>query len=387
MSTVAFSLLTYRPDHPSGIERAIGALVSGVRAAGHRAVVIAAGPPQPGDAAEPELIRLSTVRLPRPVTKDAVEAAVADEPAIRAEVRAVLAREQVDLVCWGAATWGLGHLGAAPPGVGTALLIHNTIRPGGSGPWRRAIAAADVVCPASPYLMDAYTAASWDTRGWRLVPNALITAGHPPNAADRERLRRAGPIRIVSRADPDKGHAGFLAAMPPHTRRRVELVLAEADFEFTEGAAAAAMAACRREVDARPGRAVVLPGLPWRQVPGFFAGAAATVIASTQPETFSFTAAEALSAGTPAVTFDLGHPPALIGPAGRTVPLEAGFAGLWRELESLLEDPDGYHAASRAAPGRVAAHTPAAAAHALLAATGLAPDPSAQPDRGIELSR
>lgn len=31
MTTIAFCLLTYRPDHPSGIERSIAALAAGLR--------------------------------------------------------------------------------------------------------------------------------------------------------------------------------------------------------------------------------------------------------------------------------------------------------------------------------------------------------------------
>ncbi|MGH3903682.1 MAG: glycosyltransferase [Pseudonocardiaceae bacterium] len=94
-----------------------------------------------------------------------------------------------------------------------------------------------------------------------------------------------------------------------------------------------------------------------RDVPPYLGGAAATVISSTEPETFCHTAAEALSAGTPVVTFELGNVPRMAGPAGCAVPLEAGAAGLWAALDGLLDDPDAYHAASRAAPARVAAST------------------------------
>ncbi|MGH3928467.1 MAG: hypothetical protein ACRDTF_00645 [Pseudonocardiaceae bacterium] len=43
-------------------------------------------------------------------------------------------------------------------------------------------------------------------------------------------------------------------------------------------------------------------------------------------------------------------------------------AALWAALDELLEDPGAYHAASRAAPARVAAFDPAQAARVLLEA-------------------
>jgi hypothetical protein len=50
MSTIGFCLLTYRPDHPSGIERSVAALVEGVRRLGHSPLILAAGPPAHGDS-------------------------------------------------------------------------------------------------------------------------------------------------------------------------------------------------------------------------------------------------------------------------------------------------------------------------------------------------
>ena len=106
-------------------------------------------------------------------------------------------------------------------------------------------------------------------------------------------------------------------------------------------------------------------------MPPYLGQAAATVICSIEAETFCHTAAEALSAGTPVVTFDLGNVPRMAGPAGRAVPLDAGPGALWSALDALLEQSDVYHAASRAAPGRVADFSPTKAAHALLQAAHL----------------
>lgn len=369
MTTIAFCLLTYRPDHPSGIERSIAALAAGLRELGHATLVIAGGPAGPGDDADPSLIRLASVHLPTPAHNDDVLAALADPGPVVAEVRSVLREHQVEIACWGAPVWGLGHLSPAPPGVRTALMAHNEIRPRSAGTWKLALDAADVVMPASPYLVDAAARAGWDTSSWKVVPNAVLIRPEPAGYDERERLRRNGPLRTVSRAVLGKGHAGLLEAMPGSWDRLAEMVLARADFEFSRGETDEALAACRRQQERRPDVVRLLPALLWKEVPGFLAGAAVTVISSISPETFSHTAAEALSAGTPVITFDLGYVPALTGPAGRTVSPGRGFAGLWEEVISLVGDHDAYHAASMAAPSRIEPHTPAKAAEAFLAAT------------------
>ncbi|MBL7499287.1 glycosyltransferase family 4 protein [Frankia sp. CNm7] len=373
MTAVAFCLLTYRPNHPSGIERSIAALTAGLRSLGHSVVVIAGGPAEPGDEAEPGLIRLESVRLPRPALNADVLAALAEPGPVVAEVSRVLGERRIEVVCWGAPVWGLGYLNPAPRGVRTALMMHNKIRPGSAETWRTAMAAADVVLPASPYLVDAAVQDGWDTSAWRVVPNGVLTLPQPPDREQRERLRQSGPLRVVSRVAPVKGQAPFLAAMPRRWDRRVEIVLAEADFEFEVGEQAAALAACRKQAARRPDVVQLLPALGWWEVPSFFAGAAATVISSLEPETFSHTAAEALSAGTPVITFGHGYVPTLIGPAGRVVSLRSGFPAVWDALDDLLANAEEYHAASRSAPARLAAHTPEKAAEAFLAATAAAP--------------
>jgi len=369
MTVVAFCLLTYRPDHPSGIERSIAALAAGLRGLGHTVAIIAAGPAEPADAAEPGLVRLASVRLPRPARNNDVLAALADPRPVVSEVSDVLRRLRADVVCWGAPVWGLGYLNPAPPGVRTALMVHNRIRPSSTGTWSAALAAADAVLPASPYLVTAAAQDGWDTSAWTVVPNAVLVQPQPPDYDQREQLRRSGPLRLVSRAAPVKGQAQLLATMPTAWRRQVQVVLAEADFEFEQGEQAAALAACREQAARRPGLIQIRPALSWRDVPPFFAGAAATVISSLEPETFSHTAAEALSAGTPVITFDHGYVPALAGPAGRAVPLEAGFPAIWQRLDDLLASHDDYHAASQAGPARIDPHTPEKAAEVFLAAT------------------
>lgn len=366
-ATVAFCLLSYRPDHPSGIERSLAALIEGLRQLGHTPLVLAAGPAQDGDEAEPGLIRLESVRLPRPATNQDVLEALADPAAVVCEVRQVLQRRNVHVACWADTLWGLGYLGAAPPGMRTALMVHK-IRPDSDARWHQALAATDVVCPASDYLMDQGASAGWDTSTWHVVPNALLMFPPVAPARERQRLRSEGPIRIVSRLDPEKALAELLEALPEGWRRPIELVLAEADFEFWPGMQEEIMRACRQAAARRPDVVTLRPALPWRQVPSYLGGAAATIISSTEPETFCFTAAEALSAGTPVVGFDIGNVPLLAGGAGRCVPVEQGSTALWAAVEELLGDADGYLRASQAAYDRVAHYTPQAAAGTLLAA-------------------
>lgn len=369
MTTIAFSLLTYRPNHPSGIERSIAALAAGLQDLGHTVLIITGGPLEPDDAAVPGLIRLESVQLPRPALNADVLAALGDPAPVVEEVRCILDRHQVEIACWGAPVWGLGHLSPAPPGVCTALMVHNTIRVNSARTWAAALEAADVVLPASPYLVTAAKQAGWDTAKWTVVPNAVLVRPEPVGYDRREQLRLAGPLRIVSRAILGKGQSQLMQAMPQTWNRPVEIVLAAADFEFQPGETEEAFAACRQQAARRPDVISLLPALPWQDVPAFFGGAAATMISSIEPETFSHTAAEALSAGTPLITFDLGYVPTLAGAAGRAVPLDWGFRALWEALISLLDDHDAYHAASQVAPTRIDPHTPARAAEAFLAAT------------------
>ena len=234
-----------------------------------------------------------------------------------------------------------------------------------------------MVLPASSYLLEAARAGGWDTSKWTVLPNALLTAAEPPGYAGRERLRRDGPLRLVSRAVPVKGQAAFLAAMPAWWNRPVEVVLAEADFEFERGETERALADCRAQQERRRDVVRILPALPWRQVPAFLAEAALTPLTTLEPETFSFVAAESLSAGTPVTAFGLGYVPDLVGPAGMIVPFDEGMPALWHAVARLLADHDAYHAAARAAPGRLAGHLPEDAAAAFLSATA----PDCQHDR------
>ncbi|MET9887154.1 glycosyltransferase family 4 protein [Streptomyces sp. NPDC006430] len=363
---IVFVLLTHNPDEPAGIERSIAALAGGLRELGHRVLIIAAGPATPDDG--PDLLRLDSLTLPRPAVEEHLTALLADPAPVEQEVRRLLAGNTVDLVCWVDAVWGLGYLSPAPVHMATALMVHV---PRTDAPLYRSLEhRPGRVLTVSNFMVEELAREGVDTGEWAVVPNALMHTITPPTPDEREVLRVQGPVRIVVRAEPHKGIAELLKAYPAGLGRPLQIVLAEAGFEYWPGMQNEVVTECRNLAAALPD-VEILPALPWQKVPGFLAGAAATVISSTSPETFGMVAAEALSAGTPVVGYGLGHLPALTGPAGRMTALESGPEALWETLTTLLGDEAAYHAASAQGPRQVAAHTPAAVAQAFLTATGM----------------
>jgi glycosyltransferase involved in cell wall biosynthesis len=359
-TTVAFVLLSYSENAPAGLERSVAALAAGLRELGHRAVIITAAGKASG--ADPDVLSLASVRVADPATEDDLLAALGSAGPVCDEVETLLRRNRVDVVCWADASWGLGHLAPAPPGIPTVL---NTAVMRTDPLFREAAAHASVVMTNSPFMLEEAASAGYDTSRWAAVPNALLTTVEPPDGDRRERLRRAGPVRIVARAEPHKGIRELIDAVPDDLGRQVEIVLAAAGFEYWPGMQDDVINEARNAARSSPA-VRLLPALPWRAVPDFFAGAAATIISTTSPESWCNAAAEALSAGTPVVAYDFGHVPTLAGPAGVMVAPGRPATALWDATTALLDDPRAYHAASRAAPAPVAAHTPAAAAAAFL---------------------
>jgi glycosyltransferase involved in cell wall biosynthesis len=372
--TVAFVLLSYAEDAPAGLERSVASLLDGLRCLGHRALAITAAGKAPGH--DPDTIPLSSVTVPDPATEDDLLAAVAEPDDVCAEVRELLARERADIVCWADASWGLGYLAPAPDQVATALMM-TALR--ADALFDQALSRKpDVVVASSPFAIGAAKDAGYDTASWAVVPNALLARAQPPAPQRREEQRRTGPVRIVARAEPHKGIRELLDSMPGDIGRSVEVVLASAGFEYWPGMQHEVITECRAAARRAASDVRILPALPWRAVPGFFAGAAVSIISTTSPEPFCNTAAEALSAGTPVTGYSFGHVPVLAGPAGvmaDPVPPGEPATRLWDVTLRLLEDHDAYHAASLAAPGQVAAYTPAASARAFLNAV-LAAQPS-----------
>ncbi|MCC2275464.1 glycosyltransferase family 4 protein [Streptomyces sp. ET3-23] len=360
---IAFVLLTHNPDEPAGIERSIAALAAGLRELGHRALIVAAGPGTEGD--DEDLVRLASLTLPRPALEADLASLLTDPGPVEDELRWILAGHRVDLVCWVDAVWGLGYLSPAPTGTATALMVHV---PRTDAPLYQSLARRpDRVLTVSRFMVEELSREGVDTSSWAVVPNALLHTVAPPSPDEREQLRAGGPVRIVARAEPHKGIAELLKAYPRGMDRPVQIMLAEAGFEYWPGMQNEVIAECRALAASLPD-VEILPAMPWQQVPVFLSGATATVVASTSPETFGNVAAEALSVGTPVVGYGLGHLPELTGTAGRMTSLADGPSALWQALTTLLEDRDAYHAASNASTRQVAAHTATAVAEAFLAA-------------------
>lgn len=360
---IAFVLLTYGVDEPAGIERSIAGLAVGLRERGHRVVILTAASTRTPDA--PGIRPLDSVHLPRPAVEGDLLKVLADPDPVSSEVHRILVREQVDVVVWADASWGLGCLAPAPPGTRTVLRF-GVLRTD-EFMMRTLAAAPDRVFTCSPFLIRQAQEAGLTTDGWHAVPDPLARPGLPPPRADREHLRLHGPIRLAVRAEPQKGIAALLDALPGHLDRPVEITIAPAAFEYWPGMQADVIADAHARADKISG-VTIRPALSWHDVQPYFAEAAATIISSTEPETFCLAAAEALSVGTPVITYDLGYVPVLIGDAGRVVQLGDGPGALWTTAEALLSDPAAYHHAAAAAPDRVIGLAPVEVADIFLTA-------------------
>jgi glycosyltransferase involved in cell wall biosynthesis len=344
--TVAFVLVSYRPDEPAGMERAVAALAAGLRSGGHRAVILtAASQPRPG----PGIIRLRELPVTLPCDDNVLRtAALTRQTAVAHELGATLTRQRADVVVYVDGLWGLGRLAASVQHRARRVLAVHVV--GHHADLVPALVAAHrVIVPSGAVLAEA-RARGYDPAAWRIVPNPLlIDPGQieRPDVAAREQLRRHGPVRIVARLGAEKGVASLLAAAIPG-RRPVQVVLASAGFEAEPDSQRALLAECRA-LAALAG-AQLRPALAWQEVPAFLAGAAVTIIPSAR-ETFGNLALESLSAGTPVVAYATGNLPALLGGAGAgsLIPMEAGPAGLWQATSKLLADPIRYRQACGAA--------------------------------------
>ncbi|WP_328339763.1 glycosyltransferase family 4 protein [Streptomyces violaceus] len=383
---IAFVMLTYHSDEPAGIERAIASLAAGLRELGHSTLVISANAAD--GAPDPHVVRLTSVSFPCPVAYEEIPLLLADTDAIGGEVQRILAEHRTDVVCWCDAVSGLGFLSPAGPATRTVLMVHF---PRADEAMRQSLAhRPDAVVTVSPFMVEEAARAGLDSRAWHALPNALLTEGSAPDASRREELRRTGPVRVVARADPQKGVADLLRSMPPGLDRPVQVVLAKAGFELLPALQDRYVRECAELADALDA-VEILPPLAWEEVQPFFEGAAVALVPSTGPESFSNVAAEALSVGTPVVGFRMGHLPVLIGPAGRSVefsmpgddlPALRGpavrvpsvarhMSALWLATTELLGDEAGYHEASHQAPLRTDSCAPAQVAKEFLKTVGL----------------
>ncbi|SRR5216683_1261424 len=363
--SVAFVLVSYRPDEPAGIERATAAMAAGLRGLGHRAVIITAAP-QPGP--DTGVIRLGRLPVSFPcddvTLRDAIET---HRVALAGEVGALLTAHRADLAVYADGLWGLGRLAGAVRHPARRVAAVHVI--GHDVDLAPALAAThQVIAPSAAILAEA-RARGYDTADWHVVPNPLLIDPDTlsrPDARCRERLRRHGPVRVVARLGAEKGVAGLLRAAVPGGRA-VHVALASAGFEAVPGSQQALLAECRAL--ARAAGAGLHRPLAWREVPGFLAGAAVTIVPSTR-ETFGNLAVESLSAATPVVAYAVGNLPALLAStgAGVLVPPGAGPRGLWQAAENLLADPLRYRQACGAAYCRSRNYRPTSVADAFLKA-------------------
>lgn len=363
--TVAFVLVSYRPDEPAGIERAVAATAAGLRAAGHRPLILTAAPqPQPG----PDVIRISALPASFPCSDDMLRSACqAHEDAIARELDTILDRHHADLVIYADGLWGLGRLAGRVRHPARRVLAVHVV--GHGADLCPALAAARRVIVPSPAVLAEARASGYDTTAWQVVPNPLLVDPddiRQPGPGEREQLRRRGPVAVVARLGAEKGVPALLAAAPPDFRP-VNLVLAKASFETAPGSQHALLAECQALAPAAGAR--LMSPLPWREVPRFLARAAVTIVPSAR-ETFGNLAAESLSAGTPVVAYSTGNLSALLGDsgAGALVPPGAGPDALWRAARDLLRDPVGYRQACRAAYCRSRNYRPAGIARTFLKA-------------------
>jgi len=358
---VACVLASWRPDEPAGMERSVAGLLAGLRALGHRGLVITAAP-QPH---LPDVIRLASLPLRFPSDDATLRAAITQAgPRIDTELADILHDHDVQVVYYVDALWGLGRAAVRDHPARRVLGMHVLGHPVDLG------AAFDrgpdtVIAPSARVVQDAATA-GYDTAAWRVVSNSLLVADPPaPNREERRALRRCGPVRALARLGAEKGIDHLLHAAVD-LDRPVDVAVAGAAFEPEVGVQTRLLGEFHT-IAAERANVRLRHALSWRDVPGWLADAAVIVVPSTR-ETFGLVALEALSVGTPVVAYAVGNLPDLIGDAGILVPAESGPAGLCAATRALLADPVRYEQASAAAWQRARDFRPEIIAHQWLEA-------------------
>ncbi|MDF5759038.1 glycosyltransferase family 4 protein [Spongiactinospora sp. TRM90649] len=324
---IAFVLVSYKPDTPAGIERATAALAAGLRQRGHETPIISG---------------IGDLDLNVSFPADDATLRHALDSGLREQIANILVQRKADIVVYTDALWGAGRAMAVHP-ARKVLAVHVI---GPDQDLRPALASAEAVIAPSATVLHQAAERGHATEQWHIVPNALL---HDESAwlddARRERLRRRGPIRVLSRPAPEKGVEALLSSAPP-TERPVQVILARAPFEDQNGGQAEIVRRCLAL--RTPGVTVRTCGLAWRHVPGWLSNAAVVIVPS-HAETFGLVALEAMSVGTPVVAYDVGNLPELIGTGGVIVKRGEGPDGLWRAAAAITEDPVTYLRTSRAA--------------------------------------
>lgn len=362
MTTVAFVLVSWRPDVPAGMERAVAAHAVGLTKAGHKAVIVTADPTAPPTYREAAVATISALGGTFPCDDTTLRPAIHQgREALRQHLVTVFIRERVDVAVYVDALWGLGSIMPNRPQTRNVLAAHVI---GHDTDLRAALARepAAVIVPSATVLAQA-TERGYDTATWKIIPNTLLTEPEPQPQHVRDHLHQDGPIRVLARLGPEKGVAALLT---PRSRldRPTEVALAKAPFEVTAGGQDDLLRTCQTLAGDTPG-VTIRPGLNWDDVQDWLGGASVVIVPS-HAETFGLVALEAMAAGTPVVAHDVGNLPALISDGGILVPHHQGAAGLWRACRELLSDAVTYRRTSRAAYYRSRDYWPALIANQLL---------------------
>lgn len=362
MTTVAFVLVSWRPDVPAGMERAVAAHAAGLTAAGHHAVIITADHTAPSNYRGATVATLTALDGTFPCDDTTLRTGIHNATGeLRRQLVTVFARERVDVAVYVDALWGLGAVMPAYPNTRNVLAAHVV---GHDTDLHTALAREPkaVIAPTAAVLAQAVRR-GYDTSTWKVVPNALLTVPEPQPPHTRGQLRQHGPIRVLARLGPEKGIAELLA---PRTQpdRPIEVVLAHAPFEIIPGSQEHLLRRCQALI-ADQAAVTIQHGKTWDEVPTWLGGASLVIVPS-HAETFGLVALEAMAAGTPVVAHDIGNLPALIGDGGVLVPHQDGPDGLWRASRELLADAVTYGRTSRAAYYRSRDYWPALVANQLL---------------------
>lgn len=360
---IAFVLLSYADDAPSGIERSVAGLALGLRSLGHEPTVIHAT--SQSRVRSFRSLKLNAVSVDPPVSIDRFEKVIAASwPRITEELSAIFERESFDIICWVDALWGLASFGPPHGAARTVLMVHII----GDGDAARIQVALDyspsmVIVPSVTIVSQA-RASGLLTDSWVVVPNPLLVV--EPAASERHRLWRTAPIRIVSRLGPEKGILELINSTPESWSRKVEVVLAHADFEVAPNAQTSLRDQCELAASRTP-NIEILPPLLWADVPRFLAGASIAIVPSLA-ETFGLVALEAMSVGTPVVALKIDNLPHLIGGAGLLVDTTEGHRGLWGAADRLLRSSELYEHCTAAASAASRDYHPAPVAASWLRA-------------------
>jgi glycosyltransferase involved in cell wall biosynthesis len=362
MTTIAFVLVSWRPDVPAGMERAVAGHAAALTAAGDRAIIITADPAAPPMYRGVQVITLSALKGVFPCDDITLRAAIGDATdALRGELLSILQREPIEVVVYVDGLWGLGRIMPTHPTTRNVLAVHVV---GHDVDLQAALARkpAAVIVPSSTVLVRA-SARGYDTAAWKVVANTLLTEPEPQPQRIRERVYARGPVRVLARLGPEKGVAALLEPRV-NSDRPVEIALAEAPFQLDDDSQQRLRRQCRMMAADSP-QVTIRAGLTWDEVPAWL-GEASLVIVPSLTETFGLVALEALAASTPVIAYDIGNLPELVAGGGVLVPRQLGPDGLWRAARELLSNRVEYRRTSRAAYYRSRDYWPALVANQLL---------------------